>query len=272
MYRRKGAKRTYRKKQSKKTTRRPTVSKSIKKYVNATIHKNIENKIQNFNEDFSFSSVAQDPTMSIAPITPQSSQPSGIKISQGVGAGDRTGNSIRTRKVIFRYSLTPQPYDENFVPYPQPVWVRMYFGYIRGCRDSEPTAGQLSNFFQAGNVSEPFAGNLTDMVRPYNKDLFHVCCMRTHKIGNAFITKNRTTPSAVDEQNYSNNDFKLNAMGSIDLTKYIPKTMKFNDSNDNPDTGLYVWFNSVYASGNFTTDNIAQTRCFYSIDYEYEDA
>jgi len=271
MYRRKGAKRTYRKKQSKKITR-PTVSKSIKKYVNATIHKNIENKIQNFNEDFSFSSVNSDPTMSVAPITPQSSQPSGIRISQGVGAGDRTGNSIRTRKVIFRYSITPQPYDENFVPYPQPVWVRMYFGYIRGCRDVAPTAGQLSNFFQAGNVSEPFAGNLTDMVRPYNKDLFHVCCMRTHKIGNAFITKNRTTPSAVDEQNYSNNDFKLNALGSVDLTKYIPKTMKFNDANDNPDTGLYVWFNSVYASGNFTTDNIAQTRCFYSIDYEYEDA
>ena len=42
MYKRKGAKRIYRKKTVSK--RKSTVSKNIKKYVNRTIHKNIENK------------------------------------------------------------------------------------------------------------------------------------------------------------------------------------------------------------------------------------
>lgn len=261
---RKRAKRSYRKTSTKK------VSKSIKKYVKATIHKNIENKIKNFNEDFSFSSVNANPSMSVAPITPTPTPSIGITIDQGIGQGQRTGNQIRTRKAIFRYVITPQAYDPDFVPQPQPVIVRMYFGYVRGQRSVPPTAADFSNFFQAGNLSEPFAGNLTDITRVVNKDLFHVCCMRTHKIGNAFISKSQADLGA--NQNYSSNDYKLNAIGSVDLTKYIPKTIKFNDANNTPDTGLYVWFNSVYASGNFTTENIAQTRCFYSIDYEYEDA
>ena len=259
------AKRTYRKKT---TTKK--VSKSIKKYVKATIHKNIENKIANFNEDFSFSSVNQNPLMYTAPITPTPSASLGINIPQGIEQGQRIGNMIRTRRVIFRYVITPQPYDSEFVPQPQPVIVRMYFGYLKGQRKIAPTAGNLSSFFQAGNNSEPFAGNLTDITRPYNKDKFMVCCMRTHKIGNQFINVSDVTPGPL--QNYSNNDYKLNAIGSVDLTKYIPKTMKFNDDDDSPDTGLFVWFNSVYASGQFTTENIAQTRMIYSIDYEYEDA
>ena len=247
-----------------------TVSKSIKRYVKSTIHANIENKIENFTEDFSFSSINANGILWVAPLLPTSSSVAGIQIPQTVGQGGRTGNQVRTRKLIFRYVLTPQAYDATFVPQPQPCMVRMYFGYIRGCRTIAPDATQLSNFFQAGSSTEPFGGNLTDMIRPYNRDLFHVCCMRTHKIGNAVIFAATANPAA--DQQFSNNDYALNAMGSIDLTKYVPKTLKFNDATNTPDTGLFVWFNSVYADGNLTVDNAAQTRCFYSIDYEYEDA
>ena len=166
--------------------------------------------------------------------------------------------------------LTPVAYDELVTPQPQPCIVRLYFGFRKACRDAAPTAAQFSAFFQAGSFAEPFAGNLSDMIRPVNTDVFTVNTMRTHKIGNAFVATATTNPAA--DQQYTNNDYKLNAMGVVDLTKYCPKVLKFNDTTNLPDTGLYVWFNSVYAVGSQTVDNTYQTRCYYNISYEYEDA
>ena len=99
-------------------------------------------------------------------------------------------------------------------------------------------------------------------------DLFHICKTIRHKVGNSVYTDYQ---SIKPYNYYTNNDFKYNVTRSVDLTKYINKVLKFNDTTSTCDTGLYVWMTAVPADGQIGfADKVL--RMSYIIRYDYEDA
>ena len=99
-------KRVYKKRVYKKKihVKKPVVSLAVKKYVKKELHKELENKSVFFEITSFVGSWVGDITMKMTPLTPYTGY---MQIPQGVGEGNRIGNTIRTRKVMLRYVITP---------------------------------------------------------------------------------------------------------------------------------------------------------------------
>lgn len=257
----KKTKRSYRK----KSTRNPRgVSSGVKKYVNRAIHKNVENKRASTGGNTILTAYNVSNNIMAILLFFISLY---LSIPQGVGQGDRTGNSITLRKVLFKYVLTPSVYNASLNPTPTPQMVKFWFGYTRASPLIQTTSA--SGFFQSGDSSITPGGYLTDMLRSVNADLYKMYTSRTFKLGNA--NYGGSGGQAVQQYN-SNNDYKLNHLGSIDVTKYMIKTVKFNDTTNNQSNGhgLFLYATTVRADG--LTNSANPVTLDWWLDYEYEDA
>jgi len=250
----------------KRSTKGRSVSTAIKKYVTRVLHKNVENKVVNYKDQISFSGYNTYLDMQVQPIYPCNSV---LQIPQGVGQGERVGNTIKTRRLTLKYTLFPikqVPNEQNDQPVPQEVMI--WIGYLKNNRMLEPGIPEYAAFFQEGNTAVSPVGNLWDLTSEVNKDLFTIVKTFRHKIGNAIYTDY----SGIKPFNYyANNDFKLNVTKHVDLTKYLNKTLKYDDDSLVSDTGLYMWMESVNADSTidqFTT----KVGMFWNLKYEYEDA
>ena len=94
---------------------------------------------------------------------------------------------------------------------------------------------------------------------------------RVHKVGyNEFSGGSGTNPAA---GYYSNNDYKMNVTGSINLMPYIIKNVKFNDAAATPTTrGLFIVFQAVKATVGSYASTQVPCMAVVTSDMEYEDA
>jgi len=238
----------------------------ITNVVNRTIHRNLENKIVTEKNRIDFGSYVFDDTLHVTPIMPN---PSSLVIPQGVKQGERIGNTIKTRRLNLKYILYPNKQDDSLNPQPVPQEVMIWIGFLKGAKVISPSAPSFDVFYQNGSNSSPPASNLWDSMLPVNKDLFTICKTFRHKLGNAIYTDYDN----LKPRNYfSNNDFKLNCANSVDLTKFLNKTIKFNDDTTLCDTGLYMWMEGVNADGSDSIVNQFPCAIQYVLTYEYEDA
>lgn len=194
--------------------------------------------------------------------------PSGtdLIINQGVGQGDRIGNHIRTRKLIFTGCIYAVPNAVVTLPVQEIV---MYFVYFKQSTNGDPTTALQTSFFQSGDSSTGFNGSLQDIFREVNKDAFIYYKRRTFKIGNAIPAVVAGTPV----YSGTNNDFKLNQKFKIDLTKYCPRQFHFNDSASAPTNQKSVWLVISSVNADNTANATANTNAVfdYEINYHYTD-
>lgn len=241
------------------------VAKSVKSYVKREIHRNIENKISTKQEVLkSVTSYANNTGMLCLPMIPYN------EIVQGLGQSDRLGDTIKTRKVYFDFSLRPAPYDSqaNFIPLPQTVI--MMFGKVKNAKPQKPIATDFSKLFQFGNSSQAPQNRLLDNVLPINTDYFTVYRKLIFKIGNSITTG---TGANLGSQYYANNEYKLNVTRRLDITKYVPKTVKFNDTTAQPtNDGLWMWAWCNNCDGTSNTFDPVPILMDYCVEYTYEDA
>ncbi len=230
------------------------------------VHKQIENKTVVEKNEISFSSYAFNNVMSVIPIMPNASS---LLIPSGTTQGERIGNSITTRKLSLKYVLYPMAQDQSINPQPKPQEVMIWIGFLKGAKKTIPTAAEFNHFFQNGSSSSSPYSNLWDTMLPVNTDLFTICKSFRHKVGNAVYTDFTN----IKLSNYfSNNDYKLNCVKSVDLTKHINKVLKFDDYSVDCDTGLYMWMTSVNADGSFNGQDSDTIGIKYVLRYDYEDA
>jgi len=142
-----------------------------------------------------------------------------LNITQGTGEGDRIGNKVRVKKVKLNYVLVTAPIDATYNVTPKPQDVRMMITYNKQSKVLSPPAGQ---FFDAGDSSNAPTSNLLDMVAAINTE--YVGCPKEwrHKVG----CQTSPHPNTLD-----NNDYKLNEIRSLDITKFYPKTLTWNDTS-----------------------------------------
>jgi len=243
------------------------VSSAVKSYVKRTIGANIENKTMSVNYAGAFGNCVANPSMYSYPITPYTGY---LTISQGVGQNGRTGNSIKIKKAMLRYILRPQNYDVTNNPFPAPVHVDMYLGRTRVCSGDQPIAADFNALYQSGSTSLAPVGSINDLVSEVNKDYFTIKKRWSHKLG--FANSQGTGGIAV-AQYFANNDFSLNIIRKMNITKYMPKILKFNDAtNQVQGDGLFLWYQAVNAGGGINGSTVLPAHITFWIELTYEDA
>jgi len=270
-------KKTFRKnsrKGSKRKTYTRKVTKPLKMAIRREIARNVENKqsqYYNYDTRLYIPGNANFPNDNIFPV---GVDPGSLVISQGTGQGQRIGNEIKTKKLMFKGTIHPLPYDATFNANPRPLQVKMYIFYQKDTPTAVPNPMAGPGFFQNGSVTKGFQNDLVDMWSPVNTDAYRILTTRTFKLGFADYSGTVQNASVRDGyQSFTNNEFRLNANFSVDLTKYYPQRVKFNDNTTVPTTrGLFCMFQYVDAGGGVLPTTAYMCNVQYMLDYQYEDA
>lgn len=161
-------------------------------------------------------------------VTPSNST-SGYNITQGVNNAQRIGNRVKTKSLIVNYTIAPNGYNATSNPNPQPQIVIIYFVKSKINPAGDLTFSQvLTQFFENGPTMTGLSGYLMDLNRKICPDTFTYLTHRVHKIG---YGQNSATGAMPNYANQANNDFKLFVNGKVNLTKYCPKTIRWDDNN-----------------------------------------
>ena len=133
-----------------------------------------------------------------------------------------------------------------------------------------PTPATSADFFQFGNTSIGFQNEFFDHKMPINTDRYRVLTTRTVKVGYSGYSGTGSQPQS---GNFNNNDFRLNANLSVNLTKYCIKHCKFRDTSSLPTTrGIYMVAQPIYADGSAMSSATIPVRMEYMMSVVFEDA
>lgn len=207
----------------------------------------------------------------IFPLTPNTTSNKGIDILQGTGEGNRVGNSIRVSKAVFRFYLSARGYDASSNATPRPSVVKYWIVSAKQGIDFNDLADvqNLSlDFFETTNGTTGTFADLRDTMMPINNDKYVVHKSGEIKVGYADFTG---TGNQTNSQFFANNDFKLYSKRSIDVTKYIPKQIRYVDNNSQPTTKPVWIIFSAYPADGSTAGNELPVNMNQVYDFKYKD-
>lgn len=270
--------RAYRKRPARRT-RKPVRRTTVKKIVKRELSKQIETK-----ECFSASSITPASisatsssvagNMFICSPNSASSTIGYLSIPQGDGNGQRVGNRIRTKSLYMKYILTQTPQSVATNPIPTPIEVMIYWFKVKVTPQDVPTINNLrganANFFEYGSSSIGFDGSLYDVLHKINPDRYTYLCHRRHKLGYQSNNVNNNPSYA----NGHNNDFKMNVVSGINLTKYCPKEILYDDLSTSTTTSPYIFclVQPINATNVVFGPTILPMTMQFELQYKYSDA
>jgi len=258
-----------------------TTSASFYKKVQSVIKKSAETKsIQFYQDNLPVSDyktgayLGTANNMTVIPLTPDSYL---TPITQGAGQNQRIGNSITIHKIFLRGMINPRTFGTGNTDQdpsnnePMPFLLKMWIGYQKDTSYNE-VESQLPNFFQSNNTSDSPTGTLMDTFRKVNTDKYVIVATRTYKVGPHQVITTQGTTANNNNQLYANNDFKFCQRFSFDVTKHCIKTVKFNDTNNQPNTrALCWWFEAINPVGTTFTVGRFPAEISYELDIQYKD-
>lgn len=204
-----------------------------------------------------------------------SNDPKAIVIGKGTNEGTRTGNSVHTEYNSFKFIAYLKPQDATTNTNPHPIILKYWIVSVRGGTNAKTTL-DLENllktrFFQAGsNAYQGINDTPFDLMRPINSDVFNIHEVKEYKLGNSeYWISSGGAPT--NYQHYSNNDFKLYAADSINLTPYTSKNVKWNDDDTEIfNSQKWLFFTLNYLDGAPVGNNIP-VEIFVDRTYKYTD-
>lgn len=177
----------------------------------------------------------------------------GFQIVQGVMQHQRIGNQIRVKKATMRMVINAMPYALGLNDFPVPFYLRMFICYDKQNKNNAPTPGAFQDWYQSGASTFAFSGTARDLTYELNRDKYCVLWQKTLKMGfsQTFLAQNQQTSNQSEDFGASNPNFKPYQIVKVNYTKYLPKLVKYNDSNSNdPSTrGLFLFMYCVRADG-----------------------
>lgn len=181
-------------------------------------------------------------------LIPQSSgsSPWMYDIPQGEGQGMRIGNVVRPIGLTLNGVIRSNTFYDNTSNYnPCPLRITMWICRIN--KHLEDSVTQLesivdNSFFNAGNVSSGFLGTMLDLTRDVNPDQIQVLKKRSWYIGQSgYISGFGVNSPNNANQQYINNDAKTSVMFKMNLSKLLPKILRFNDATATPSNCRKLW-------------------------------
>lgn len=192
-----------------------------------------------------------------------------FNIAQGTSQSQRIGNRIRITNCRLKGTIVPNPYNATTNPGPQPCVVQMFIFYDKTATTSYPIPFTNNDFFQFGSTATGFSNDLVDTWAPINTDRYRVVYRRQWKVG--FAT-NAGTGANAGQQQFANNDFKLNCHFNVNVTKWLVKNVVYRDNNIDPSTrGLWFTFVACAADGSNYGSAIIPAHYQYTQDLDYTD-
>lgn len=251
------------------------VSEPVKRYVKKAIHNMLETKqytTEVAKTCSNFSNAANWQAGNVFQLTPSSATNALYTIVQGIGEGGRVGNSFKVVKAVVRMIMYPQLYNVTSNPTPKPLDVMVYI-----CSSKKAvvmnTVSDLyticnTTFYANGSSSNGMLGNLYDLVSVPNNEVVKVHKKIFCKLG----ASNAQLQTGVNA-GWSNNDYKYNIRKTIDVTKYLPSTITFNDADNNSTSNqVFLMICPVNADGTGIASTTFPMSVFFGYDLYYEDA
>lgn len=197
---------------------------------------------------------------------------SGYAITTGTLENNRIGNAINIKKLVHNFSIYCQPYNASTNTTPRPVYVRMYYFKSKWAPNSDVATGNLcganANFFTGQSTDLGFTGALLDLTRKIQSENYTYLTSRTYKLGPALPAVGNTTTT---NHIYSNNDFKLSVIGSVNLAQHYKSKYIFNDANQVMTPWCFCIIQVLDASGSVLGTSQSLVQVQYTIDCEYTD-
>jgi len=263
-------KKTIRKKSVRGGRKSSAVSSAVKTYVNRTIHRQIENKQVQTQVGLTFGNIAENSTLHVYPLTPF---PNYLEIPQGVGQAQRTGNEVRVRKVLLKYVLYQTKWNPETNNGLIPIEVQLFLGFVKNSSGIIPISSDFDNLYQYNNTVNPILGSLMDLNQKINTDYWTIKKYWRHKLGYSTVFNSDAQINPTAYANYANNDFKMNIVNTIDITKHYPKVLKFNDvSITLQGAGLFFFMQALAADGTTMAGSQNPVSIEWQLDVSYEDA
>ena len=240
-----------------KRTGKAKVSKTVKRYVKKQISANIENKCFVYygaNTNINTAGASLDcANLYLLPL-----------LSQGTGQANRIGNQIKIKKAVVKGYVNIIPYNATTNPLTAPVMVKMWLVSHR--KSMTFATGATSNFFETGNSSTGFQGNMLDMVLTVNKEAWLVHKTKTFKIG----AGSNTTTGPISSNAYFDNS-PMNKPFSFNFGKYIKAKLRYDDTGTTPtNKNMYLFIQAVYSDG--SSNAVTPAEYHYDVRIDYEDA
>lgn len=199
-------------------------------------------------------------------------------IIQGTDQEKRIGNQIRTKYCKARIVLYPNPYSAQSNVNAKPTIVKFW---CVSAKDGYYSPSEMANvfdisMFQEGNTSTGYTSTLVDLISPINKDQLTLHWSRTYKLGHStmYSSPNASAGTALNEAQWSNNDYKMNHIINFDFTKHMKKTFDYNDNQTTPNgRNLFLLVGICYADGRPFTSATTElpVGMYYTIDYGFTD-
>lgn len=258
----------------KPTKRAPRTKKATTALVKRVITRLAEKKIQTYTintvSPLVLRSGSASSSANIFSMTPEVGY---WAISQGTGQADRIGDKVRTRSAILNIQMTPAVYNATTNPTPTPCFVRLWFLKSKFLpADVVPSSsvyGASATYLQTGNSSTGLTGTFQDLQLYINKDQFTYYGHRTYKIAPSIYEGTGATPTA---GNFGNNDFKLCILDRINLTRWFPKTLQWDDAGLACSShNLTLVVQPIFSTGVAPGALIAPINLKFSLTYTFTD-
>lgn len=249
------AKRTMSKKakrfQKKYFPKTESIRSIVRKEILNIAEKKEANLVQGIGDLYNVSNTANFGSNTIA-LTPYTGI---LGIGQGAAQNQRVGNKIKITKALIKMMIVPKPYDatSNSVPTPQVVNVFIWSpkGVSRDITDARFIAA--NSFFNNGASVYGLTGNMRDYLYTINDDTVVLHARYTIKVGSQSYSLN--TGAQDNAFNYTNNDFKMCAIKTIDYTKFLASQYTFNDISQTPnEPPIYMTISPVDFDGGANAD------------------
>jgi len=203
-------------------------------------------------------------------ITASTSVPTNInlvpQLSQGVQKSQRVGNEVTVKSGYIRGHVNILPYDVTLNNLPVPCYVKIFIVSQKVIQSNTLSDTVISStFFDIGNSSAAFQGNMLDVGLTIDKDQWVLHGSKTIKLGSGYPSS--TGP--VGAAGYFDNS-PMSAPFYFNFGKTLKK-LKFEDTNTEPtNRNLWIIFQAVPANGaSGASQRMAEFH--YSTRVEYTD-
>jgi len=254
------------------------LGKEMKKAIGRLLDRRLELKSQVFgfsNNPMCLQTTGSSLSGNYAVISPSQSA-YGYTMTRGTANNQMVGNRIKIRSLVHKFVITPEPYNATTNTQVTPTNVIVYYFKSKRFPAIDQTVDQFANSVSAGLADfldiggdYGFVGNLLDLTRKVAPENYTLLKRRVYKIGNASPP---TGSSANADHPRTNNDYKMNKIGSVNLTKYAKGTWTQDDSGAWTRPWIFCIWQVVDATGNIFA--VSQLPVFISNSFicKYTDA
>jgi len=185
----------------------------------------------------------------------------------GATASERIGDTIRPTRLVIKGVLT---YNADAISNANLLISRMFLFQQKGIRDNNNKSGVSTNLLQFGATNRTFNGDLLDITRDKNTDLFTFFADKRHTFLKPIGLSNSGIASGMSEANKS-----LVQYFTITLTqKHLPAGLKYSGSGQTYPSNFLplLALGYAYAQNNTPDAAVTQIGLSYTSTLHYKDA